>query len=74
MESTPVKVIVGLFNAISQKLPAFQEWDVNKHHQTLNSNPAICDALTNVRKHVTRHGISSSASLKFFKAPGLIHL
>lgn len=56
MESTPVKVIVGLFNAISQKLPSFQEWNSNKHHQVLNSNAAICDALTDVRQHVTRHG------------------
>ena len=62
MESTPVKVIVGLFNAISQKLPAFHEWDTDQHHQRLNSNPAICDALTNVRQHVTRHGTLFSFS------------
>ena len=56
MESTPVGVIVGLFSAISQKLPALSEWDSQKHHALLNSNLAICDALTEVRGHVTRHG------------------
>lgn len=55
MESTPVGVIVGLFSAISQKLPAFQEWETRKHHHLLNSNPAVCEALTEVRQHVTRH-------------------
>lgn len=56
MESTPVGVIVGLFSAISQKLPAFQEWETRKHHHLLNSNPAVCEALTEVRQHVTSHG------------------
>lgn len=55
MESTPVGVIVGLFSAISQKLPALTEWDSQKHHSLLNSNPAICEALTEVRDHVIRH-------------------
>ena len=55
MESTPVGVIVGLFGAISQKLPAFQEWDTEKHQHLLNSNEPICDALTEVREHVTKH-------------------
>ncbi|KAL9124007.1 MAG: hypothetical protein Q9217_006621 [Psora testacea] len=59
MESTPIGVIVGLFATISQKLPALQEWDTRKHHHLLNSNPAICHALTEVRQHVTRHGMSS---------------
>lgn len=56
MESTPVGVIVGLFSAISQKLPAFSEWDTRKHHNLLNSNPAVCDAMTEVRAHVTKYG------------------
>ena len=56
MESIPVKVVVGLFHAISQKLPSLQEWETRKHASTLNSNAAICDALTEVRQHVTRHG------------------
>ena len=56
MEATPIGVIVGLFAAISQKLPALQEWDTEKHGHLLNSNPNICHALTEVRQHVTRHG------------------
>ena len=56
MEGTPVKVIVGLFSAMSQRFPAFQEWDTRKHHHAFNSNGAVCDALSEVRQHVTRHG------------------
>ena len=56
METTPVGVIVGLFQAISQKLPTFLEWDTRKHHHLLTSNQAICDALTEVKEHVTKHG------------------
>ncbi|KAI5256755.1 hypothetical protein E4T42_01421 [Aureobasidium subglaciale] len=55
MESTPVGVIVGLFQAISQKLPNFMDWDTRSHHQLLNSDPAICEALTEVKQHVTKH-------------------
>ncbi|KAI9741276.1 MAG: hypothetical protein M1834_002993 [Cirrosporium novae-zelandiae] len=55
METIPVGVIVGLFSAISQKLPSFLEWDSRKHHQILNSDPAVCDAMTEVREHVTRY-------------------
>lgn len=57
MESTPVGVIVNLFLAISQKLPALSEWDTHKHHNLLNSNQAVCDALTEVRDNVNRHGM-----------------
>lgn len=60
MEGTPVKVIVGLFSAMSQRFPAFQEWDTRKHHHAFNSNGAVCDALTEVRQHVTRHGMPGS--------------
>lgn len=60
MESTPVGVIVGLFQAISTKLPSIQEWDTKKHHHLLNSNPAICDALTEVRGHINKYGTLSS--------------
>lgn len=60
MEGTPVGVIVGLFSAISQKLPAFNEWDTRKHHHLLNSNPAVCDAMTEVRAHVTKYGKSEA--------------
>lgn len=56
METTPVGVIVGLFQAISTKLPGLQEWDTSKHHQLLGSNPAICDAMTEVKGHVNKYG------------------
>jgi hypothetical protein len=56
MENVPVGVIIGLFAAISHQLPAFTEWDTAKHHQLLNSNEAVCDALTEVRENVTMNG------------------
>jgi hypothetical protein len=56
METTPVGVIVGLFHAISQKLPAFTEWDTAKHGQLLHNNVAVCEAMTEVREHVVKHG------------------
>ncbi|KAK1759546.1 hypothetical protein QBC47DRAFT_110541 [Echria macrotheca] len=55
METVPVGVIVGLFHAISQKLPAFTEWDTRRHGQLLNNNPAVCEAMTEVRQHVIKH-------------------
>lgn len=55
MENVPVGVIVGLFSAISHQLPAFHEWDTQKHHQLLQSNEAICDAMTEVREHVATY-------------------
>ena len=58
METTPVGVIVGLFQAISTKLPGLQEWDTRKHHHLLGSNPAVCDALTEVKGHVNKYGKS----------------
>jgi len=62
MESTPVGVIVGLFHAISQKLPAFTDWDTRRHGQLLNNNVAVCEAMTEVRQHVTKHGKSGRFS------------
>ncbi|KAH0537237.1 hypothetical protein FGG08_005939 [Glutinoglossum americanum] len=56
METTPVGVIVGLFSAISQKLPAISEWDTRKHHHLLNSNQAVCDAMSEMQAHVTKYG------------------
>jgi hypothetical protein len=56
MESTPVGVIVGLFHAISQKLPALTDWDTRRHGQILGNNTAVCEAMTEVRSHVTKHG------------------
>ncbi|KAH8599640.1 hypothetical protein B0O99DRAFT_649634 [Bisporella sp. PMI_857] len=55
METTPVGVIVGLFHAISQKLPAFTEWDTRRHGQLLNNNVAVCEAMTEMREHVIKH-------------------
>ncbi|KAJ5485309.1 hypothetical protein N7539_005297 [Penicillium diatomitis] len=55
METTPVGVIVGLFQAISQKLPPFTEWDSQKHHHLLFSNPDVCSTMTEVRQHVEQH-------------------
>lgn len=56
METTPVGVIVGLFHAISQKLPAFTDWDTRQHGHLLHNNVAVCDAMTEVRQHVIKHG------------------
>lgn len=56
METIPVGVIVGLFHAISQKLPAFTDWDTRRHGQLLNNNAAVCNAMTEVRQHVLKHG------------------
>lgn len=56
METTPVGVIVGLFHAISQKLPAFKDWETRKHGALLNNNVAVCDAMTEMRGHVSKHG------------------
>lgn len=56
METTPVGVIVGLFQAISTKLPAIYEWDTRKHQHLLGSDMAICDALTEVSSHVHKYG------------------
>ena len=63
METTPVGVIVGLFQAISTKLPGLQEWDTRKHHHLLGSNPAVCDALTEVKGHVNKYGKHHPAQL-----------
>ena len=62
METTPVGVIVGLFQAISTKLPGLQEWDTGKHHHLLGSNQAVCDALTEVKGHIDTHGGSARTS------------
>jgi hypothetical protein len=56
METVPVGVVVGLFQAISQKLPSFVEWDTAKHHHVLQSNDAACKTMTEVRENVTRYG------------------
>ncbi|TQS33207.1 hypothetical protein Golomagni_06456 [Golovinomyces magnicellulatus] len=55
VETTPVGVIVGLFHAISQKLPTFTEWDTAQHGALLHNNVAVCEAMTEVRQHVLKH-------------------
>lgn len=59
METTPVGVIIGLFQAISQKLPSFLEWDTSKHHALLGSNQDVCKTMTEVRENVSRYGKQS---------------
>lgn len=56
METVPVGVVVGLFQAISVKLPSFVEWDTTKHHQVLQSNDAACKTMSEVRDNVMRYG------------------
>lgn len=65
METTPVGVIVGLFQAISQKLPAFTDWETQKHHHLLASNPDVCSTMTEVRQHVTQHGMANFTTRLF---------
>ncbi|KAF3481300.1 uncharacterized protein GIQ15_04059 [Arthroderma uncinatum] len=55
MESIPVGVIVGLFQAISQKLPALTDWDTAQHQQIFNFNSDVCTAMTEVRGHVRQY-------------------
>ena len=56
MENVPVGVIVGLFSAISTKMPTFLEWDSRKHSHVVQENSAVCDTMTEVRNHVEKHG------------------
>jgi hypothetical protein len=56
MENVPVGVIVGLFSAISTKMPTFLEWDSSKHSQAVQENNHVCDTMTEVRAHVEKHG------------------
>lgn len=59
-------VIVGLFQAISQKLPAFTDWETQKHHHLLHSNPDVCTTMTEVRQHVTQYGRFNFKMLRDF--------
>jgi hypothetical protein len=56
MEHVPVGVIVGLFGAISTKLPTLLEWDTAKHGSVWNGDEATCSAMTDFRSHVEKHG------------------
>ncbi|TKA45409.1 hypothetical protein B0A49_13015 [Cryomyces minteri] len=42
-------------------------WDTRKHHHLLGSKPAVCDALTELRGHLTKHEkyLRSRSSTKF---------
>ena len=57
MEGTPVRVLIVLFCAISQKLPRFEEWDTCAHGpRHFDGNNALHDMLTEIRGHVIKHG------------------
>jgi hypothetical protein len=57
MEDDPVRILTGLFCAISQKLPGFEEWDTPEHgSRFFVENVALHDALTEMRAHVIEHG------------------
>lgn len=57
MEGTSVRVLIGLFCAISQKLPRFEEWDTRTHGpKYFDRNNALHDMLTEIRGHVNKHG------------------
>jgi hypothetical protein len=56
MEHVPVGVIIGLFGAISTKLPTFLEWDADKHGAVWNGDEATCKTMTSFRSHVEKHG------------------
>jgi len=51
-----VDVIIGLFRALSQKLPALKDWDTARHHHLVNNYAPACAAMTEVRAHVIKHG------------------
>lgn len=56
MTDTPVGVIIGLFSAISQKIPSFLEWDTHKHQESLNSDPSVCKTMEEVRDEIKKNG------------------
>jgi hypothetical protein len=58
MENIPMGVVVGLFGAISTKVPSFLEWDTRKHSHVLNNDQPACDTMTEVRAHIQKHGMS----------------
>jgi len=56
LNGVSVDVIIGLFRALSQKLPAFKEWDTAKHRPLVGGTDQACAAMTEVRSHVIKHG------------------
>lgn len=65
MEAIPVGVIIGLFNAITQKLPSFSEWNTTKHHHLLNSYPPVSDMMTEVRDIINANRKDSNPPLMY---------
>jgi hypothetical protein len=59
----PVGVVVGLFAVMSQKLPAFREWNPTEHQQILAGNPAAVNAMSEVKQHILNNGMSSCHSV-----------
>jgi len=57
LDGVPVGVVVGLFAAISQKLPSFKSWSTFEHHDILGNDAAACDVMEAVREHVLKHGM-----------------
>lgn len=57
LDGVPVGVVVGLFAAISQKLPSFKSWSTFEHHEILGSDAAACNVMEEVREHVLVHGM-----------------
>ncbi|KAF1813571.1 hypothetical protein P152DRAFT_393809 [Eremomyces bilateralis CBS 781.70] len=55
MEEVPVGTLIGLFTAISHQLPSFFDWDTQKHHNAFQSNPAVCEALTEVKHQAAKY-------------------
>jgi len=53
----PTGVILGLFAAISQKLPALREWDTKRHGAVLNNDPASCETLSKLQFYAKDQGM-----------------
>jgi hypothetical protein len=52
----PVGVVVGMFATMSQKMPAFRDWDPSEHQHLLASNPAAINAMSEVKQHILNNG------------------
>ncbi|MCJ1313123.1 hypothetical protein MMC25_006800 [Agyrium rufum] len=55
MESTPLKLILGLFRPVSQKLPAFADWDTEQHQGLLGSRESVNRLMEEMKSHVQKH-------------------
>jgi hypothetical protein len=64
MERIPVGALLGLFFAISQKVPRFEDWGRHAYDiLKLNPNDALYDALNEMRDHVIKYGKSNFQTL-----------